>query len=235
MSLLEGTPTTTVADARRLAQEVYGVEASVSDLPSERDRNFRLDAADGTVWVLKVSNSRESRDVLVAQSEAALRGAGLSVPVQTPRLSLSGDSITVVDGHFVRLMEHLPGVLLASVPVVSSALRHDLGHVLGRLALALEGWDHPAAHRDFPWDVALTGTVVPPLLPALTDPHRRALVETALERFARVVVPRLPALRRAVIHGDANDHNILIDPGTSHDPGGCCASTTTTRRSTTAP
>ena len=97
MSLLEGTPTTTVADARRLAQEVYGVEASVSDLPSERDRNFRLDAADGTVWVLKVSNSRESRDVLVAQSEAALRGAGLSVPVQTPRLSLSGDSITVVD------------------------------------------------------------------------------------------------------------------------------------------
>ena len=33
-------------------------------------------------------------------------------------------------------------------------------------------------------------------------------------------MPRLPALRRAVIHGDANDHNILIDPGTSHDPGG---------------
>jgi hypothetical protein len=40
---------------------------------------------------------------------------------------------------------------------------------------------------------------------------RRALVERLLEQFERNVLPKASHLRRAVIHNDANDQNILVD------------------------
>ena len=217
MSLLDHTPSTTTADAERIALEVFGVRASAGELPSERDRNFRLDAEDGSTWVLKVSNSLESRAVLEVQTEAAALAAAAGVPVQLPRPSLADETLPEVDGHLVRLLEHLPGVLAADAPP-SAALRRELGSVLGRLAVALTGYDHPEAHRDFHWDVARADVVVLGLRDVVADPRRRALVDAVLERFDAVVVPRLHELRRAVIHGDANDHNVLVDRGSRAEP-----------------
>lgn len=217
MALLDHTPTTTVADAERLARETFGVAGTATELPSERDRNFRVDAEDGTTWVLKVSNSLESRAVLEVQAQAAALAAAAGVPVQRPRPSAAGEPIVEVDGHLVRMLEHLPGVLTAEAPP-SPALRRDLGRVLGRLAAALDGFDHPEAHRDFHWDVARADVVVRGLLDVVTDAARRALVDEVLARFDTTVAPRLPGLRRAVIHGDANDHNVLVDPGERRRP-----------------
>ena len=134
MSLLDHTPPTSAADAERIARDVFGVAAAACELPSERDRNFRLDAEDGTTWVLKVSNALEQREVLEAQAQAAALAAAAGVPVQAPRSARSEEEIPLVDGHLVRLMQHLPGVLLADVEAPSQRLRRDLGAVLGRLA-----------------------------------------------------------------------------------------------------
>jgi len=212
MSLLDHTPTATPADAERLARDVFGLVGRASDLPSERDRNFRIDAEDGSTWVLKVSNSLEKRAVLEVQAEAAALAAAAGVPVQRSRPALTGEPIVEVDGHLIRLLEHLPGVLTADAPP-SAALRRDLGRVLGLLATALEGYDHPEAHRDFHWDVARADVVVRDLRGVVTDPVRIALVDEVLARFDAVVSPALPGLRRAVVHGDANDHNVLVDAG----------------------
>ncbi len=218
MSLLDHTPPTSAADAERIARDVFGVVAAACELPSERDRNFRLDAEDGTTWVLKVSNALEQREVLEAQAQAAALAAAAGVPVQAPRSARSGEEIPLVDGHLVRLMHHLPGVLLADVEAPSQRLRRDLGTVLGRLARSLEGFDHPHARRDFHWDVVRLPAVAAETRAAVTDPHRVALLDRVLDRFATHVEPRLGALRRAVIHGDANDHNVLVDPGTRERP-----------------
>jgi 4-aminobutyrate aminotransferase-like enzyme/Ser/Thr protein kinase RdoA (MazF antagonist) len=217
MSLLDHTPTTTIADAERLALEVFGLVGTASELPSERDRNFRVEGDDGTTWVLKVSNRLEKRAVLQVQAEAAALAAAAGVPVQRPRPALIGEPIVEADGHLVRMLEHLPGVLVADAPP-SAALRRDLGRVLGRLASALEGYDHPEAHRDFHWDVARADVVVRELRDVVADPGRRALVDEVLSRFDVVVAPRLGGLRRAVIHGDANDHNVLVDGGDRSRP-----------------
>jgi len=217
MSLLDHTPTTTGADAERVALEVFGLDAAASELPSERDRNFRLDTSDGGTWVLKVSNALERRAVLDVQARAAALAAAAGLPVQEPRAALSGDTVVDVDGHLVRLFEHLPGVLAADAPP-SGQLRGDLGRVLGRLAAALDGFDHPEAHREFHWDVARADVVVRGLRDAVADPRRRVLLDSVLERFDAVVAPRLGTLRRAVIHGDANDHNVLVDPGVRERP-----------------
>ena len=94
MSLLAHTPTTTADDAVRIVREVYGLEATATDLPSERDRAFRIEAADGSRWVLKVSNALEDPTTLAVQTEVAQRAAAAGLPVQAVRRSLSGERVT---------------------------------------------------------------------------------------------------------------------------------------------
>src|SRR5262249_19999906 len=44
----------------------------------------------------------------------------------------------------------------------------------------------------------------------IADSDGRAIVERVLDRFQSEVGPALAVLRHGVIHGDANDHNILV-------------------------
>ena len=218
MALLDHTPTVDVADAERIARDIFGIEGVVTSLPSERDRNFRIDASDGRAYVLKVANGSESRDVVEAQMAVAARASEAGVPVQGAYAALSGALIETSDGHMVRLLDHLPGTLLVEALPGTTALRHDLGAVLGRLAKSVEGFDHPAAHRDFHWDVVRAPEVVRERGAAVTDPQRSALLARLLVRLDTQVVPLLPALRQAIIHGDANDRNVLVDAGAAEDP-----------------
>ena len=74
-------------------------------------------------------------------------------------------------------------------------------------------FSHPATERpDLKWDLARAGWIRD-AMHVIPDPARRALVERALDRYENEVVPALPRLRRSVIHGDANDYNVIVgDP-----------------------
>ena len=218
MALLDHTPTVDVVDAQRIARDLFGIDGAVTSLPSERDRNFRIEASDGREFVLKVANGSETRDVLEAQMAVAARAGESGVPVQGAHAALSGALIETSDGHMVRLLDHLPGTLLIEALPGTTALRFDLGTVLGRLAKSLEGFDHPAAHRDFYWDVVKAPEVVRERGVAVTDPQRTELLQRLLVRLDTEVVPRLPALRQAIIHGDANDRNVLVEAARTDDP-----------------
>src|SRR5699024_11588326 len=56
------------AGAERLAAALYGITGRASQLPSERDRNFRIDGPDGTTHVLKVFNEAENLEFINAQA-----------------------------------------------------------------------------------------------------------------------------------------------------------------------
>jgi len=45
----------------------------------------------------------------------------------------------------------------------------------------------------------------------IADAKDRDLAEKTLTRFDKVVVPRLSVLPRQVVHGDANDYNVLVE------------------------
>jgi Ser/Thr protein kinase RdoA (MazF antagonist) len=86
----------------------------------------------------------------------------------------------------------------------------DLGRVLGRTARALDGFDHPAAHRPFQWEAGRGLSVVEAHAGAVTDPGRAAFLAAWQLRLAPLAEV-LPGLRHGVIHNDANDHNVLVD------------------------
>ncbi len=56
-SIVQYAPQFTAEDAIQIAHDLFGLNASAIQLPSERDQNFQLTAASGEAYVLKVANS----------------------------------------------------------------------------------------------------------------------------------------------------------------------------------
>ena len=171
-------------------------------LPSERDKNYLLTDASGRQFVFKIANASESRAFLEAEN-AVLDHLSERVPFCQRVI----EEVAEFEGHFARVVNYLPGVPLAEIRPHTPELLHDLGQKLGQLSRALADFDHPAVHRNLHWDLANGNRVVNEYAPLIENADLRELVLKC--RFR----PRIK-LRRSVIHGDANDYNILVDPET---------------------
>lgn len=168
-------------------------------LPSERDQNFLWTDDSGQQFVLKVANSAESRAFLEAQN-AVLSYLSERVPFCQ---RVIGD-IEEFEGHFVRIVTYLPGVPLAEIKPHTPGLLQDLGQKLGQLSRALADFDHHAVHREFHWDLANGNRIINQYASLIENTDLRKLVLKC--RFEPEI-----ELRRSVIHGDANDYNVLVD------------------------
>ena len=172
----------------------------VTRLPSERDQNFLVTDDSGQQFVLKIANASESRSFLEAQN-AVMDYLAERVPFCQRVIG----QISEFEGHFVRLVTYLPGVPLAEIKPHTPGLLRDLGQKLGQLSRALADFDHPATHRDFHWDLANGNRVINDYAPLIEDTALRELV-------LKCKFEPETELRRSVIHGDANDYNVLVDP-----------------------
>ena len=176
--------------------KLLGNIESVRRLPSERDKNYLLTDTSGQRFVLKIANASESRSFLEAQN-AVMEYLSERVPFCQRVIS----EVT----ELARVVTYLPGVPLAEIKPHTPGLLQDLGKKLGQLSRALADFDHPAVHRDFHWDLANGNRIVKEYAPLIEDPDLRELVLKC--RFKPAT-----ELRRSVIHGDANDYNVLVDP-----------------------
>jgi 4-aminobutyrate aminotransferase-like enzyme/Ser/Thr protein kinase RdoA (MazF antagonist) len=218
-------PRLTSDEARVIAREVFGVDGVATPLPSERDQNWRITPADGDARVLKIANGAEERRLIEAQQQAM--AAARSSP--TGRLSTLVPEVVAADRgehiveittrggsvHLAWMISWLDGRIMNKVRYRSPAVYRDLGETTAALRDALHGFDHPAVHRDFYWDLANARRIVDELGGLVGDAATRAAIETIIARFDGRTAPLLPALERGVVHGDLNDHNILL--GTDGD------------------
>lgn len=217
MASFDPTPRFSSGEATDLARALFGVAASASPLPSERDQNFRLDTEAGPAYVLKISHAAESPAVVEAQNAALAHLARQDPSLCCPRVrpALNGEAVVSVPGpsgarHLVRLLTWVPGRMLVETAPHGADLLRSVGALFGRLDRALAGLAHPALKRELDWDLARAGTVVARSLGLIADPARRAILERLLERFDRLVTPALSWLPRGPIHNDGNDYNILV-------------------------
>src|SRR5579872_7403713 len=148
-------PRLSAHEAVRLARELYGIEAAAEPLPSERDQNFLLCDRAGARFVLKIANAREERRMLDLQNRALAFLAEQDTGLEWPRLlpSTSGAEIAQQEGHMVRLLTWVEGRCLALVQPHRPPLLASIGQTLAKVDNALDGFSHPAAHRDFYWDL----------------------------------------------------------------------------------
>jgi Ser/Thr protein kinase RdoA (MazF antagonist) len=212
-------PSPSVDVAGNVLRRHWGLDATLQPLPSERDRNFRVVDAGRTIGVLKLSNLSEEPAFLELQQLAMARLRAAGVPCQEPLAALDGSFVVDAGSGggppLARLLTWLPGEPLATVDAEARSpdLLSDLGRVMGRTATALAGITHPAARRAFQWDILRGETVIAAHAGAIAEGRRRALLERGRARLATTLWRAVAALRRGVIHNDANDHNVLVDAG----------------------
>ncbi len=217
MALVLHTPRFTLEEAAAIVRDCFGMHGELTALPSERDQNFRVRDAQGRQAVLKIANALEDHALLDAQNQALhylAERAGAPLCSQ-PLPALDGSTIVAVTGpdgrrHWVRLLTYIDGKPLAVVKPHDDDLLDDLGQFMGRLDASLTGFVHPALRRAFHWDVARASVVIKQYKNEIVHPQRRALVERLLSRFETETLPTLRSLRHAIIHGDANDYNVLV-------------------------
>jgi 4-aminobutyrate aminotransferase-like enzyme/Ser/Thr protein kinase RdoA (MazF antagonist) len=199
-------PRFTAQEAAEIAQRLFGVRAAAAPLHSERDQNYLLRPEDGGAWlVLKLANREERRETLEFQNAVLERLAERCPDLRFPRI-IGG--IFEVGGHLVRLQTWVNGDVLAKIPEHTPELLASLGAAMGRISRALDSFDHPAAHRRLRWDVRHANLARVHL--DLVPPSKRPLVDAGFAEWERV---DWDDLRTRVIHGDANDYNVLVDEG----------------------
>ena len=189
-----------------VARRVYGMAGALHPLASERDQNARLDTTTGR-FVLKLINAGEDA-ALIGLQDATLRHLGQVAGI--PRLvpTLGGADHGAEGACLVRLVTWADGVTLSAAPRSLTQLR-NLGAFMGRVTRGLQGFGHPAAIRaDFPWSL----DHVSALKADVAGDARRALLQGLFDRYEARVLPVQLGLRAQVLHQDANDNNVIVNP-----------------------
>ncbi len=99
---------------------------------------------------------------------------------------------------------------VAGVPSPTREQLRGLGQLIATLDRALARIEPPAARRTHHWDLARAAEHR--ALVRHVD-RRHALVDWAYQLYAAYVLPATSALPHSLIHGDANDENVLVDRG----------------------
>jgi hydroxylysine kinase len=216
-ALSTAAPRLSPQEARALARRLYGIDASILPLAGERDQNCRLEAADGSRYVLKISNPSEAVDVVDFQIAALDHIAQASPAQPVPRVlrTLEGRTRgTVALGGglraTVRMLTYLDGIQIRET-VRTAAQRRAMGTGLARLNRALHGFTHAGAKHDLLWNVSAAHRLVAEL-DGIVNSHRRALAKSFMVSFTEHVLPRLSSLRSQVIHNDYHFYNVLVAP-----------------------
>jgi 4-aminobutyrate aminotransferase-like enzyme/Ser/Thr protein kinase RdoA (MazF antagonist) len=205
--------------AGRLVRDGFALDGSLTALPGERDRNLLLETPEGNRFVVKVTSPEEPEEQLRFETQLLKElGEDGGLPIPQPIPSASGDLVLRTDAEDgsrwrVRVLEHLPGRVLAEVRPKTQGLLEELGrqiadleHRLGTITL------EPPERSGFIWALAEAGTVMEQGVGLHEDPARRALIEACLAGFVDAQ-PTASSLPRQLVHGDLNDHNILVGGG----------------------
>ena len=182
--------------------------------------------------MLKIGNPEESRASLEMQNAILARlakrwledGGALrsTFPAVVP--DLAGAALATVEKggiHYpLRLVTWLPGVPVAEVRPQRPDLLRSWGGVLARLNGALVDFEHPAAETGFHWDLRTASSLFEERVGSVKGKGRRALLRRRMADCEERLAPLIPRLRTQVVHGDANDYNVLANRVEDTPPGG---------------
>lgn len=191
----------------------YARSGTLTPLVGDVDDNLRLEA-DGCRFVVKLLPPTATAATLAPVLAALQVVAEQAPPVPVPRLvrTLAGADHAVVPTaagpRLLWMSTWLDGDLLAHAGPAPATLRRELGATLAQLDRALTTLPPPPVPTTW-WDLQHAARIGEHLQ-AIEPPALREQVRRAHHHFVTTLAARLAPLRRGVIHGDANDHNVLV-------------------------
>jgi 4-aminobutyrate aminotransferase-like enzyme/Ser/Thr protein kinase RdoA (MazF antagonist) len=197
-------------------RDLFGIRGKLSKLSGYEDLNFLVSSDHGEKYVLKLSTSVYASEDIKSQNQIL---NFLQQHSENPRsfpsviTGLDGQTIYQVtageQSYFLRLLTYLHGELMENVTITDSLL-YDLGGFLGALDQCLQPLELPALRlKSSPWDLQNALDCMK-YLADISDAHYRRLVSYFMQQFEYQVLPKYHGLPKGTIHGDANDHNLLV-------------------------
>lgn len=206
-------------EAADTAAQFFNIQGTLTRFATEKDDTFRINASDGSRYVLKIANPHEPLDEIDLQIQVLrhIEKADPALPVPRVFTNMDGKTLSEFTDRAgqvrqARLLSFIDGVPLDSVDSTATE-REQVGEILARLRLATADFSHPVDTRALAWDVKHLLTLTP-LLHGVEDATQRKLLEDGLERYARIQ-PQLAGLRSHVLHNDFSKSNIVVRPGHS--------------------
>ena len=206
------------ANILQCLRDHYGIEGSLNRLSGE-NINYLVTVDDEQRYVLKIVGDDMSSGMIAMEyaaiKHAASHGFGLKMPqiVKNKSNQLdSGINIRNNNRKTAMLYTYIDGKLLSNVSDISIKLAKNVGTVIALFDLSMEKFDHPAAHRSHPWDLAEAGRHEHKI-ELIDDPERHDLLAWAFHTWFSDAKPKLSSLPQQFIHGDAHDDNLLVSAG----------------------
>lgn len=200
--------------AEELALNLFHIKGIAIPLPGELDFNFRIKVQMGEGYILKVSRPNEDESYLDFQQKLLQHVGSKKSELTTPEVitDIQGNAISEYQDEYgnhrmVRLLTWVSGRVWSSVNPQLDDLRLSLGVQCGKLTMALQGFNHPLAHRKFDWDVAQS---------LWTKEHTHLFegdkkeIITYFQKEFENGQESYCNLRQAVVHNDANDNNVIV-------------------------
>lgn len=211
---LVNTPSTEfIAD--RLGQFYDIAVDELTFLGGEVDRNYRLRAADGNTYLVKVQTAVGDGAELYWQEAILVHLRDKDLGFAVPRIAQTvGGDLHVPfelgsDVGLLRVLDWISGTELSRVDEHSPLLLRELGAAAATITAALEGFSAPSFHATHHWDLIRSGDII---RDSIADDSVRADdfgARSVLAAFD-AVAPELPDLPRAMVHHDLNDNNVLV-------------------------
>lgn len=193
----------------------YQLQGDLKPLNGYDEQNVLLTAPAGNRLICKIASTSHDRFFLEAQLAMMqhLRASAVASCFQQPLLNLAGSAITEINEkgntYFLRVLNFLEGDFLVDLPAHSDDLLYSIGAVMGQMDLQLRDFRHPAMHRHYEWDIS-NALDAAPWMDQIKDHEKRRIARYFLLQFEQEVIPKLNSLRKAYIHNDANDYNVLV-------------------------
>ncbi len=205
------------ARVHRELQQHYGLAGTLHPIDTEKDSTFRLHTP-GRDYLVKVSPRDEPLPIVLCQTDVIdwVQHTDPGIPVQSVLRTHDGANHRLLHddaGSYLgalRVLDFIPGTMLGEAHATAQQLAR-VGAMLGRLDLALQGFEHEGLDRPLVWNIS-NFMIIEPLLEYETDPERRAMAEQIFAIYRERLEPVRHELRSQVIHGDLSAFNAVVDP-----------------------
>jgi len=199
---------------KNILQKLYGIETiDCKKMAGYDSINYAIKTVDNQKYVLKLHVSGSNLDFINAENEMMLWTAkSFEFESSVPHFSKNNLLLDVAENHHCRLLTFLEGEFLAETKKTTSLLT-SFGIFLAKLVLSLKDFNHLAIKgEESKWDLQHV-LMSEKYLNDITNPSRRKLAQYFYLQHRENVMPHVYDLRKQIIHGDANDWNVLVKEG----------------------
>ncbi|MCE7736708.1 MAG: aminotransferase class III-fold pyridoxal phosphate-dependent enzyme [Candidatus Heimdallarchaeota archaeon] len=194
----------------------YKLSGNLQSLPSYRDQNFLLSTNDQTQLVCKIANLNDNGEYLEAQNKIINH-------LQSKNNQLVSNIISSVNqaeitniyselgtSFYFRVLTYLPGIVYANYKPHSAHFMYSFGVFMAEMRTFLADLDIKLEKIKSDWDMESSLEILKKHIIHIVDNDRSNLIQHYLRQFELDFQTRITDLDKGIIHGDANNYNVLV-------------------------